>query len=89
MTLRFIAEHSEANNRDIQGSESQLAFICIYIYVCISVCHAPRGPGASHEFKMASHAVSQMPSSNSWCRNRQRSGQVYYTVLSSKAYYSS
>ena len=34
----LIAEHSEANNRDLWASESQLAFISIYIY--ISVRHA-------------------------------------------------
>ena len=43
---KLIAERSEANNRDLWASESQLAFIYkyiymyIYIYICISVRHA-------------------------------------------------
>ena len=78
-----IAERSEANNRDLWASESQLAFT--------SVRHAflASGPGASHVFKMATPTVTWMPSSNSWRRKRQRSGQVYCIVLSSKAYYTS
>ena len=37
----------------------------------------------------ATPTVTWMPSSNSWRRKRQRFGQVYCVVLSSKAYYSS
>ena len=83
-TSEFIAERSEANNRDLWASESQLAFIYIYLSVTLS-----RPRGASHVFKMATPTVTWMPSSNSWRRKRQRSGQVYSVVLSSKAYYSS
>ena len=39
----IIAERSEANNRDLWASESQLAFIYniyIYIYIYLSVRHA-------------------------------------------------
>ena len=86
----IIAERSEANNRDLWASESQLAFIYIYIYLSVTLSR-PRGGGggASHVFKMATPTVTWMPSSNSWRRKRQRSGQVYSVVLSSKAYYSS
>ena len=83
-----IAERSEANNRDLWASESQLAFIYIYIYIYPSVTLS-RPRGASHVFKMATPTVTWMPSSNSWRRKRQRFGQVYCVVLSSKAYYSS
>ena len=94
----IIAERSEANNRDLWASESQLAFIYIYIYIYMYIymyiylsvtLSRPRGGGASHVFKMATPTVTRMPSSNSWRRKRQRSGQVYCVVLSSKAYYSS
>ena len=49
----------------------------------------PYGSPAKHVFKMASLAVTWMPSSNLWCTKSQRSGHVYHTVLSRKAYYSS
>ena len=39
----IIAERSKANNRDIQGSKSQLAFIYIYMYIRVS--RSPRPPG--------------------------------------------
>ena len=61
-------------------------FIYIYVYLSVTLSR-PRG--ASHVFKMATLTVTWMPSSNSWRRKRQRSGQVYCIVLSSKAYYSS
>ena len=35
MDLAIIAERSEANNRDLWASESQLAFIYIYIYISV------------------------------------------------------
>ena len=77
----MIAERSEANNRDLWASESQLAFM---LSVTLS-----RPRGASYVFKMATPTVTGMPSSNTWRRKRQRSGQVYCIILSSKAYYSS
>ena len=40
-------------------------------------------------FKMATLAVTWMPSSNFWLTNSQRSGQVYRIVLPREAYYSS
>ena len=90
MLAQFIAECSEANNRDLWASESQLAFISIYVYMYIYLSVMLSRPrGASHVFKMATPTVTWMPSSNSWRRKRQRSGQVYCIVLSSKAYYSS
>ena len=40
-------------------------------------------------FKVASLAVTWMPSSNLWCTKSQRSGHGYHTVLPRKAYCSS
>ena len=59
------------------------------LYITYLSVTLSRPRGATHVFKMATLTVTLMPSSNSWRRKRQRSGQVYYIVLSSKAYYSS
>ena len=45
----FIAKRSEANNRDLWASESQLAFMSVTV---------SRPRGASHMFKMAPWAFS-------------------------------
>ena len=62
--------------------------IYIYIYICISVHHTVPASGGKPRVKMASRAFTWM-SSKLWRRKRQRSGQIYYIILSSKAYYSS
>ena len=41
----IIAERSEANNRDLWASESQLAFISIYVYMYINYICPSRFPG--------------------------------------------
>ena len=79
----IIAERSEANNRDLWASESQLAFIYI------SVRHAFAASGGKPRVQNGdsdgyTDAVFEL-----LARKRQRSGQVYCIVLSSKAYYSS
>ena len=47
------------------------------------------GAPTRHVFRMASLAVTWMPSLNLWCMKSQRSGQVYGIVLPREAYYSS
>ena len=87
----MIAERSEANNRDLWASESQLAFIYIYIcmYICISVRHAfpasggkPRVQNGDSDSYM--DAVFELLA--------QKEAEIWTSllhVLSSKAYYSS
>ena len=89
---RVFAECSQANNRDLWASESQLAFIYFYIYILyiiISVRHAFTASGGKPRVQNGdsdgyTDAVFELLP-----RKRQRSGQVYCIVLSSKAYYSS
>ena len=47
------------------------------------------GARTRHVFKMASLAVTWMPSSNLWRTMSQRSGHVYHIVLTREACYSS
>ena len=47
------------------------------------------GAPTRHVFKMASLAVTWMPSSNMWRTKSQRSGHIYHIVLPREAYYSS
>ena len=94
LNAMFIAERSEANNRDLWAQQSQLASIYIYIYIYIyfhmgDVCHAWGDPGQQHVFKMASLVVTWMPSSNLWRPKTQTFGQIYHILLPGKAYYSS
>ena len=50
---------------------------------------SPYGAPTKHVVKIASLIVTWMPSSNLERMKRQRSGQVYHTVLPRKANYSS
>ena len=50
---------------------------------------SPYGAPTKHMVKMASLVVTWMPSLNLERTKRQRSGQVYHTVLPRKVYYSS
>ena len=60
----FIAERSEANNRDLWASESQLAFIHI-LRTSRFVSHASPAPGGKACVQYGASVVTRMPSSNS------------------------
>ena len=72
--LNVVAERSEANNRDLWASKSQLAFIHIYTtYVRLprSIGHASPAPGGGGGgggkacVQNGTSVVTRMPSSNS------------------------
>ena len=45
LVYSLVAERSEANNRDLWASESQLAFISLYIYIYIIIICLSLFPG--------------------------------------------
>ena len=62
--LLFDRELEKAFANLLEGSESQLAFIYIYIYIYVELWVTFCPGGQRHVFKMASLAVTEMPSSN-------------------------
>ena len=50
--VQIIAERSEANNRDLWASESQLAFIYFNIYICPSRFHGLGGQATCSKWRL-------------------------------------